>query len=101
MSKFKFVIVLILFSFSAFATVRQGDCPQEFIGELKLKLEGNYNQKGYEIVQYVFKNLETIRGELEDEVIVELLKFGPFKIEESKNYKIQLKNGKICWIEQL
>jgi hypothetical protein len=87
MSKFKFVIVLILFSFSAFATVRQGDCPQEFIGELKLKLEGNYNQKGYEIVQYV--------------VIVELLKFGPFKIEESKNYKIQLKNGKICWIEQL
>lgn len=100
----KFILVVIwltLISISAEATVRSGLCSEEFLGKLKVVLEDVGDlRKNYETQRIIFTNLETIRGDVSEEVILEILKFGPFQFKEENVYRIQMNNGKICWLEE-
>jgi len=34
-------------------------------------------------------------------VTLDVLQNGPFQIESQKDYRVQLRNGKVCWIDEL
>ncbi len=49
----------------------------------------------------VFENLRTLKGEADEQVVLEVLQNGPFKLAVDKDYRVQLRNGKLCWLEEL
>jgi hypothetical protein len=34
-------------------------------------------------------------------VSLDILQNGPFKVETDKEYRVKLRNGKLCWIEEI
>jgi hypothetical protein len=49
----------------------------------------------------IFENLQTFKGDVEEQVLVDVLKNGPFKVEPGKEYRVLLRKGRLCWIEQI
>ncbi len=97
------VIVLtmtIVFSFSSMGTVTVGSCPDSFEGNVKAVV-GPEGSSAFSTQKVVFTNLQTLKGEVSDQVVVDILANGPFEVEAGKDYRVQLRNGKLCWIEQL
>jgi hypothetical protein len=97
----KLVFFFLIMIGNAFATVKVGQCPEEFIGRVKSIQEAMTAERTFETQQIIFSNVETLRGEVDEEVILELLKGGPFKLEEGPEYRVQLRNGKLCWLEKI
>lgn len=101
MKKLLLILLIFLLSSPSYSTVKSGKCPEEFIGKLKIKLEVFNSENKFDVNQLVFTNIETIEGEIDEEVILETLKFGPFKFEEERVYRIQMRKGKLCWVDEL
>jgi len=97
----KLIFFFLIMIGNAFATVKVGQCPEEFIGRVKSKQDAVISGRTFETEEIIFSNVETLRGEVDEEVILELLKGGPFKLEEGLEYRVQLRNGKLCWLEKV
>lgn len=97
------VLVLGFFSFSAFATVTVAnpDCPTQFEGKVKeiIKEVGPEQPLGFQKV--IFENHHTLKGDAPSRVLLDVLQNGPFAVESGEDYRVQMKNGKLCWIERL
>jgi hypothetical protein len=95
------VLVTIAFTLPSFATVTVGSCPQEFEGRVKAIAEEVGPGQAFSTQKVIFTNQHTIRGEVQDQVPVDMLANGPFEVEAGKEYRVQLRNGKLCWIEAI
>ncbi len=99
----KWLFFLAVFPQISFATVTVGkmDCPTQFEGRVNEIIEPMGATIGFATNKVVFTNNHTLKGEVKDQVIVDILKNGPFDIEKGEDYQVQLRDGKICWIEKL
>lgn len=90
-------------SFSSHATVTVGaiDCPVKFEGRVSEVIEPVGAVEALSTSNVVIENRHTIKGDVGDQVIFEILQNGPFKIEAGHEYRVQLRNGKLCWIEEI
>jgi hypothetical protein len=95
------VAIMLLFASSSSAAVIVGNCPEVFEGRVKVKIEEIGPQSAFSKEKVIFTNLQTIKGNVSEEVEVDVLINGPFKLDEGKDYRVQLRKGKICWIDQL
>ncbi len=95
--------ILIFFSMSTWATVTAGaqHCPIQFEGRVKEIISPLGPTNIFSANKVVFEIQRTLKGEVSEQIIVDILQRGPFKLELSHDYKVQLRNGNICWIEEI
>ncbi len=97
-----FISLMMLSSFS-YATVTSGinDCPSQFEGKVKEIVSEVGPSHAYSTQKIIFSKREDLKGESGDQVLVDILENGPFSIEKGKDYRVHLREGKLCWIEQI
>jgi hypothetical protein len=97
------ILVLSFFAHSALATVTIGnvDCPMQFEGRAKEIVKAVGPSTAYSTETVVFKNLRTLKGDVKDQVSVEILENGPIDIEPGQDYRVQTRDGRVCWIESI
>jgi hypothetical protein len=98
-----FFLSLILLSSFSFATVTIGkvDCPVQFEGRVEEIIQSVGSKQAFSTQSVVFKNQHTIKGDVGEQVAVEMLEHGPFKIERGEDYRVQLREGRVCWVEEI
>ena len=99
-----FFLVMLYFLFlPAFGTVTVGtiDCPVQFEGRVEEIVESVGTKNAYSIQSVIFRNQQTLKGEASEQISVEMLENGPFKLRRGEEYRVQLRDGRICWIEEL
>lgn len=103
MKKLLTLSLLSLFSLSAFATVTVDaiDCPEQFEGKIRAIVDEFGPEKAISFQTVVFDNLQTLKGEVPKNVSLDIMKNGPFSLEAGEEYRVQLNEGKLCWIERL
>jgi hypothetical protein len=94
------VLTLILVP-SAFATVTVSkvDCPIQFEGRVKEIVHSVGPNSAFALQSVIFENIKTLKGEVSSQPVVELLENGPFKLLEGEVYLVQLRQGRVCWID--
>lgn len=104
-SGMKTVIALMLVSFTlpSWATLTSGaqDCPVQFEGKVKEIVEPVGATNFFSMNKVVFENQRTLKGEADDQLVIDVLQNGPFKLEPEKDYRVHLRSGKLCWIEEI
>jgi hypothetical protein len=97
------IMMVVLLSGSAQSTVTAGGglCPEEFEGRVKEVIEEVGPDRAFSTQKVIFDNEQTIKGEVGEQVLVDILKNGPFEIEAGKEYRVLLRKGKLCWIERI
>ena len=96
------LIAMFLSSFT-FATMTVGkvDCPVQFEGRVEDFIKGVGTSSAFSLQTVVFKNLSTLKGDVSEQVAVEMLEHGPFDLERGEDYHVQLREGRVCWIEKI
>lgn len=97
------ILMMIFVAIPTWATVTAGaeDCPVQFEGKVKQIIEPVGPTDYFSTNKVVFENQRTLKGEVKEQVLLDMLQNGPFKVEEEKNYSVKLRNGKLCWIEEI
>jgi hypothetical protein len=95
--------MMVLFSFPSWSTVTAGasDCPVQFEGRVKQIIEPEGASSFFSANKVVFENQRTLKGDVNEQVLLDVLQNGPFKVETDKDYRVQLRNGKLCWMEEI
>lgn len=101
--RYAVLLSLILVSTSAWSTVtvEQPDCPIQFEGKVKEVVEELGPSNPLSTQKVIFQNQASLKGDAGDTVTLDVLKHGPFSIEPGEDYLVQMRNGKLCWIEKL
>jgi hypothetical protein len=90
-------------SLSSWGTVTVGasDCPVQFEGRVKEIIEPVGSTDYFSTNKVVFENQRTVKGDVEEKIFLDILQNGPFKVETEKDYRVHLRNGKLCWMEEI
>ena len=101
----KTVITLIVMTLSlpswSTVTVGTNDCPTQFEGKVKEIIEPLGATNAFSMNKVILENQRTLKGDVDEQVLLDVLQNGPFKIETDKDYLVQLREGKLCWIEEI
>lgn len=102
MDKFITLIVMI-FSLPSWATMVVGtnECPTQFEGRVKEIIRPVGPTDIFSVDRVVFENDRTIKGDVSEQVVLEILQNGPYQLEVDHDYRVQVRNGKVCWIEEI
>lgn len=102
MKTFLTLLVMVL-ALESQATVRVAtdDCPEQFEGRIKDIVEPVGSVSAFSMNKVVIENQRSVKGEVQDIVTVDVLANGPFTIEKNKDYLVQLREGRLCWIEEI
>lgn len=97
------LILMMMFSLSSWSTVTAGakDCPDQFEGRVKEIIEPVGATNFFSANKVVFENLQTLKGEVGEQALVDVLQNGPFKVEADKEYRVLTRKGKLCWMEEI
>lgn len=101
--KLVLTLIVMIFSLPSWSTVTAGasDCPIQFEGRVKEIIEPVGATSFFSANKVVFDNQRTIKGDVEETVLLDVLQNGPFKVETDKEYRVQLRHGKLCWMEEI
>jgi hypothetical protein len=96
-------LIVMILSLPSWATVVSGtnDCPTQFEGRVKEIIEPVGPTDIFAMNKVVFENQRTLKGEADEQVLLDVLQNGPFKVEHDKEYRVQLRGGKLCWMEEI
>lgn len=96
-------LFVIILSLPVWGTVVTGsnDCPIQFEGRVKEIIEPVGPQDFFSVNKVVLENQRTLKGQVNQQVFLDVLQNGPFKVEIDKDYLVQLRNGKLCWMEEI
>jgi hypothetical protein len=94
------VMFLTTFSFAT-VTLGKGNCPVQFEGRVEDFIEGVGTSSAFSTHTVIFKNLVTLKGNVKDQVAIEMLEHGPFELERGEDYRIHLRGGHVCWVEKI
>lgn len=96
-------IIVMIISLPSWSTVVAGaaDCPLQFEGKVKEIIEPLGPTDIFSMNKVVFENLRTLKGDVEEQVLLDILQNGPFKVQADKEYRVQLRSGKLCWMEEI
>lgn len=102
MDKFITLIVMI-FSLPSWATMVSGtnECPNQFEGRVKEIIRPVGPIDVFSVDRVVFENDRTIKGDVSEQLVLEILQNGPYQLETDRDYRVQVRNGKVCWIEEI
>lgn len=97
------IIALTIFSPLAFSTVTVDnlDCPTQFEGRVKEVIKSVGPSSPFSTQTVIFQNNRTLKGEVKDQLAVEVLQNGPIQVEEGHDYAVQLRSGRVCQIESI
>ena len=96
------LMFMILSSYSWGTVVQKSvDCPDQFEARVKEIIEPIGAEDIFSKNKVLFENVQVLKGHVDEDIQLDILKNGPFKIEEQKDYKVQMRKGKLCWIEQI
>jgi hypothetical protein len=97
------IVTMMILSLPSWSTVTVGtaDCPIEFEGRVKQIIDPVGAVDFFSASKVVFENQRTVKGEVEDRVFLDVLQNGPFKVEAEKEYRVHLRDGKLCWMEEI
>jgi len=95
--------IVVIFSLPVFGTIVTGsnDCPIHFEGRVKEIIEPVGPQDFFSVNKVVFETQRSLKGNVNDQVLLDVLHNGPFKLEVDKEYLVQMRNGKLCWMEEI
>ncbi len=101
--KFVLYFTLIFISLNSWAMVTNGasDCPTQFEGRVKEIIEPVGATEFFSTNKVLFENQRTLKGDVSDKILLDILQNGPFKIETNKDYRVHLRSGKLCWMEEI
>ena len=101
--KIVITLTVMILTQPTWATVTAGaeDCPVQFEGKVKEIIEPLGATDFFSTNKVVFENQRSIKGEVDDQVLLDVLQNGPFKIEADKDYRVHLRHGKLCWMEEI
>ena len=96
------IIISLSLSSMVFATstVANLDCPQQFTGTVQDIVDESAFDSSFSKIKVIFKRLEVIKGNVPQNIIVEVLKHGPFDFKKNEIYSVQLQDGRLCWAEK-
>jgi hypothetical protein len=96
-------LMVIVFSLPSWATVVAGanECPTQFEGRVKEIIRPVGPSDVFSVDRVVFENDRTLKGEVSEQVVLEVLQNGPYQLEVDRDYRVQVRNGKVCWIEDI
>lgn len=96
-------LMVMILSLPTWATVTAGaeDCPVQFEAKVKEIIEPVGSTNFFSTNKVVFETQRSLKGEVDDQVLLDILQNGPFTIETDKDYRVHLRNGKLCWIEEI
>lgn len=100
----KFItLIVIIFSLPSWATVVAGanECPTQFEGRVKEIIRPIGPTDVFSVDQVIFETDRTIKGVVSHQVVLEILQNGPYQLEVDQDYRVQVRNGKVCWIEEI
>lgn len=97
-----FLIALII-SVPTWATLTSGaqECPIQFEGKVKQIIEPVGSSGIFSTNKVVFENERTIKGDVDEIVTLDVLQNGPFHLETEKEYRVHVRSGRICSIDEL
>ncbi len=97
-----FGIFILLFCKSALATLMMApDCPDRFLGMVTEVKEPNQPIHSLSKKTVLFKTLKRFSGNQNEAPAVKVLKFGSLSLEKGKIYDVQLRNKRICKINEV
>lgn len=82
-------------------TVDQVDCPTQFEGKVKEIMDEVGPSTPLSTQKVIFENQTSLKGNAGETVTLDVLKHGPFEIKTGEDYLVQMRAGKLCWIEKL
>lgn len=94
-------LVVMSTNLGATVTVDQPDCPVQFEGRVKQMVEEVGPSNPLSTQKVIFENHSNVKGDAGQTVALDVLKHGPFPIEKGEDYLVQVRDGKLCWIEKL
>jgi len=109
-SKFSLSLVVLctLYSGTALAMMKLNvKCPKKFLGTVTKveKSEAPFFSKGaighLSKIQVYFKNDETVRGDVDQNVTIQTLRNGPTKFQEGNQYEVEMRENYICSAKRL
>ncbi len=93
------LLLMVVFSLSAFASLTSGGkCPTEFEGVVKEIIPSVGPSQAFALQRVIF---ETTDGSVDAQKQVDVLQNGGFDIERGKEYHVEMRNGRLCRIEQI
>ncbi len=97
------IILVMIFSLPSWSTVTAGvqNCPQQFEGRVKQIIEPVGPSDIFSMNKVVFENNRTLKGEVDEQIQLDILQNGPFLVEAEKEYRVQLRAGQLCWMEEI
>lgn len=101
--KLVITLMVMISGLPLWATVTAGasDCPTHFEGKVKEIIGPVGASSFFSANKVVFENQRTLKGEVDQQVLLDVLQNGPFKVEPDKEYLVQLRHGKLCWMEEI
>jgi hypothetical protein len=90
--------LMVLFSMSSYGTVTVGaeSCPTDFEGRVKEIIPAVGADHAYALQKVIFT-----KDGADEEVQLDMLSHGTFSVERDKDYHVQMRAGKLCWLEQI
>ena|GEM_PF-6922923 len=82
-------------------TVPDINCPDVFIGEVREKIEPLGAIDPFSVEKVIFSVDEIEKGKDEDIKKVDNLIYGSLKLDIGHRYKVHLRSGKICSVEEV
>jgi hypothetical protein len=96
-------LLVMTLSIPSWATVVAGahDCPDQFEGRVKEIIAPVGPSDIFSMNKVVFENERTLKGDVDERVLLDVLQNGPFHVEVDQAYRVQLRGGKLCWMEEI
>lgn len=90
--------LMALLSFPAFSMVTSGKkCPTEFDGVVKEIIPSVGPSHAYSTKRVIFSNSQDESEQFQ----LDLLENGPVTVETGEEYHVEMRNGRLCRIEQI
>ncbi|GEM_PF-1600601 len=98
----QFILFGILLSSPAMATstLNTSACNQQFVGSVEDIIDDSAFDYSLVKVKVIFKRLEVIKGIVPQNIILDVLKHGPFEFIKGQSYSVQLQDGSLCWADK-
>ncbi len=73
-------------------------CSKKYTGKVKKIIEPEAPIHTFSKRTVVFEVTKKIKGLVDDEEKIKLLKFGPLAVEPGENYEVHMEKGSICYL---
>lgn len=97
---FFFLLLFFTSQLPAVVVAPNSKCPDQFIGKVA-SIIGPAMDSPFATNKVIFTNMETLSGDLAESVLIDILKNGMLKPKVGDVYKISLRKGVLCLIEEL